>query len=52
MSIDIGALYLAKRTPAPRTLWAQVDERGRLVLPPEVAAEFRPRRRRSARGWT
>jgi MoaA/NifB/PqqE/SkfB family radical SAM enzyme len=40
MSIDIGALYLAGRTPAPRTLWAQVDEQGRLVLPPEVAAEL------------
>jgi len=38
MSSDIGLLYLAKRTPTPRTLWAEVDEEGRLVLPPEVAA--------------
>ena len=43
MTIDARSFFTGNPTPVPtsteKTAWAHVDEQGRLVLPPEVAAQ-------------
>ena len=43
MTIDARSFFTGNPTPVPpsteKTTWAYVDEQGRLVLPPEVAAQ-------------
>jgi len=43
MTIDARSFFTGNPTPVPtsteKTAWAYVDEHGRLVLPPEVAAQ-------------
>ena len=43
MTIDARSFFTGNPTPVPtstkKTAWAYVDEQGRLVLPPEVAAQ-------------
>ena len=40
MTIDAHAFFKGTPAPTPKTAWAQVDEQGRLVLPPEAAAQL------------
>ena len=40
MTIDARVFFMGKPTPIPKTAWARVDEQGRLVLPPEIAAQM------------
>ena len=40
MTIDIGAFFTSTPNPTQKSAWAQVDEQGRLVLPPAAAAQL------------
>jgi MoaA/NifB/PqqE/SkfB family radical SAM enzyme len=40
MTIDAQALFVGTPKSAPKMAWAHVDEEGRLVLPPEAAAQL------------
>lgn len=38
--IDARTFFMGPPAKPPKTAWAQVDEQGRLVLPPEIAAQL------------
>ena len=40
MTIDAHAFFKGTPAPTPKTAWAHVDEQGRLVVPPAVAAQL------------
>ena len=40
MAIDARTFFMGRPATPPQTAWAHVDEQGRLVLPPEIAAQL------------